>query len=51
MKKQILACVLFSLAFLLSCSDENLPSNNFEPLANDPSYNFQYDVRIAMVYR
>lgn len=33
MKKRILACVLFSLAFLLSCSDENLPSGDFKPLA------------------
>jgi len=28
MKKQLFACILFSLAFLFSCSDENLPSDS-----------------------
>jgi len=47
MKKQIFACVLFSLAFLLSCSDENLPSGNFEPLAKAQSTNNRIDMQEA----
>jgi hypothetical protein len=47
MKKQILACVLFSLAFLLSCSDEKLPSGNFEPLAKVQNTNNRIDMQEA----
>jgi len=51
MKKQIFAYVLFSLAFLFSCSDENLISSNSSNgkyIAKSQKFNNRIDMKEAM---
>ncbi|MDR2582599.1 MAG: C10 family peptidase [Fibromonadaceae bacterium] len=50
MKIRNFICLLFSLAFLFSCSDENLPSDNLskvEPLAKVQDTNYRIDMAAA----